>query len=61
MVRYQVNDAAPATVADTSAAVDRRKADRPWTASRTPAATAPKPRVTTRVANGGSDTEWKEF
>jgi methyl-accepting chemotaxis protein len=61
MVRYQVSATAN-TAAGNSAPADRRKMDRPWAAAKGPApAAAPKPRASTRVANGGSDTEWKEF
>ena len=68
MERYQVNVAASGAAAPNSKvtaaqalSADRRKAGRPWEANRVAAATAPKTRASTRVANGAEDTEWKEF
>jgi methyl-accepting chemotaxis protein len=69
MTRYQVNDGAANTVApervvaaETPATAERRKATRPWTEKKAPAAAkTPAPRASTRASNGGDDTEWKEF
>jgi methyl-accepting chemotaxis protein len=68
MERYQVNVAASGAAAPNSTvtaaqalSADRRKAGRPWEGNRVAAATAPKTRASTRVANGAEDTEWKEF
>jgi methyl-accepting chemotaxis protein len=68
MERYQVNDSVSGAAAPESGvpaahmtAAERRRADRPWTGTRTAAAAPPKARASTRVANGAEDTEWKEF
>jgi methyl-accepting chemotaxis protein len=68
MERYQVNVAATGVAARSSTvsaaatlAADRRKSGRPWEGNRVAIATAPKPRASTRVANGAEDAEWKEF
>ena len=68
MGRYQVKVAAGGAAAPNSTvaaaatlAADRRKSGRPWEANRAAAATTPKTRASTRVANGAEDTEWKEF
>jgi methyl-accepting chemotaxis protein len=69
MTRYQVNDMASSAVPEAKvpaattapAAADRRKATRPWTEKKAPAAKTPAPRASTRAANGPDDTEWKEF
>jgi methyl-accepting chemotaxis protein len=68
MERYQVNVAATGVAARSSTvsaaatlAADRRKSGRPWEGNRVAVATAPKPRASTRVANGAEDAEWKEF
>lgn len=67
MVRYQVNATNNAAAADSAAAAaelaaaERRKAGRPWTAGKTAAPVKPESRASARVANGASDTEWKEF
>jgi uncharacterized coiled-coil DUF342 family protein len=60
MERYQVN-AAATNAAEMPVSAERRKADRPWTAAKTPAAAKPEARANARAANGGSDMEWKEF
>jgi methyl-accepting chemotaxis protein len=68
MGRYQVNVAASGATAPNSnvtaaqsLSADRRKAGRPWEANRAATNAAPKPRASTRVANGAEDAEWKEF
>jgi methyl-accepting chemotaxis protein len=62
---YQVGDEAPAA----AAAVDRRSTARPWSGGATKPAAAPsrsaagqpKASAPRKLANAGSDTEWKEF
>jgi hypothetical protein len=67
MTRYQVNAVAASAMAPESMAsaaqpaAERRKTSRPWAANRVAPAAEPKARASSRLANGNTDTEWKEF